>query len=91
MKRTCIAILLLLLSGNSLAETPQPLCVASTLAMPESWRPTGKVQESLSDAPPSDAPWSEREAEDAKRAIRMGLQEMIDLFARRPEAVHNIG
>src|SRR5215217_8524581 len=82
MRRTCITILLLLLSCGSLAETPEPLCVLSPAAMPESWRPWGEVQKGL-----SAAPWSASEAEDAVYAIKTGLDEMIDLYSQRPAAV----
>jgi hypothetical protein len=50
--------------------------------MPENWRPSGEVQKGL-----SAAPWSESEAKDAEYAIKTGLDEMIDLYSRRPEAV----
>jgi hypothetical protein len=82
MRRTCIAILLLLLNSGSLAETPEPLCVLSPAAMPESWRPWGEVQKGL-----SAAPWSASEAKDAVYAIKTGLDEMIDLYSQRPAAV----
>jgi hypothetical protein len=82
MRKTCITILLLLLSTGSLAETSEPLCVLSSAAMPKSWRPSGEVQKDL-----SAAPWSVREAEDAVYAIKTGLDEMIDLYSRQPAAV----
>lgn len=82
MNRLCITILTLLLSTGSLAETPPPLCVQSLADMPENWRPTDEVMEGL-----SDAPWSDQEAKDSRYAIKTGLREMTDLFARHPEAV----
>lgn len=85
MERTCITILLLLLSSGSLAETPEPLCVLSPAAMPKSWQPWGEVQKDL-----SAAPWSADEAKDAVYAIKTGLDEMIDLYSRRPTAVEDL-
>ncbi|MGF7210322.1 hypothetical protein GGE65_004929 [Skermanella aerolata] len=82
MKNTCIAFLFLLLSSHSLAGTPEPLCVLSPAAMPKSWQPWGETQKGL-----SAAPWSASESEDAKYAIKKGLDEIIDLYSQRPTAV----
>jgi hypothetical protein len=82
MRNSCIALLLLLLSSHSLAETPEPLCVLSPPAMPKSWQPWGETQKGL-----SAAPWSASESEDAKYAIKKGLDEIIDLYSQRPTAV----
>jgi hypothetical protein len=40
--------------------------------------------------PSRDAPWSEREGRDAKYAIRIGLNEMIHFYQRRPAAVRRL-
>jgi hypothetical protein len=82
MRKTCVAILLLFLSSNSLAKTPERLCMLSPAEIPKSWQPWGEVQKGL-----SAAPWSASEAEDAVYAIKTGLDEMIDLYSRRPTAV----
>lgn len=50
--------------------------------MPESWRPSGNVEKSL-----SAAPWSADEAEDAAYAVGTGLNELSDFFSSRPAAV----
>ncbi|MCK5711155.1 MAG: hypothetical protein KAI25_00405 [Hyphomicrobiaceae bacterium] len=86
MRKTCITILLLLMSTGSLAGKPEPLCVLSPAAMPESWRPPGEAQKGLSRA----EPWSQSEAKDAEYAIKKGLDEIIDLFSKRPSAVPEI-
>ena len=82
-RKTCFTILILLSSSVSLAGVPEPVCVISPDAMPETWRPSGEVQQSLS----SDRVWAVSEAEDAEYSIKSGLDEIIDLFARRPSAV----
>jgi hypothetical protein len=50
--------------------------------MPESWRPSAKMQKGL-----RAEPWSAREAEDVQYAIKTGVDEMLDHFAKRPNAV----
>src|SRR2546425_7553004 len=82
MKRTCITAVLLLLSSGSLATATDPLCVISSDEMPESWRPSAKVKEGL-----SAESWSAREAEDVQYAIKTGVDEMLEHFAKRPGAV----
>jgi hypothetical protein len=82
MRNSCIALLLLLMISHSLAETPEPLCVLSPAAMPKSWQPWGETQKGL-----SASPWSASESEDAKYAIKEGLDEIIDLYSQRPTAV----
>jgi hypothetical protein len=100
MRRAWLTILSLLLSLSLLwgctsappvrtsqrSTTPRPTgcpaCVLSPAAMPKSWQPRGQVDKGL-----SAAPWSASEAQDATYAIRTGVQEMIDLYARRPSAV----
>lgn len=86
MRKICTAIALLLLSGfGSLATAAEPVCVMARDAMPESWRPSPKMQQSL-----SDAPWSAKEAEDVKYAIKTGVDEMVAHFAKRPKAVTDL-
>ena len=53
--------------------------------MPESWRPTGRVHEEL-----SQAPWSAAEGQDASRAVHKGLDELIAFFETRPASVHSL-
>lgn len=76
------AILLLLATCGCAARNPEPLCIVSPAAMPESWRPSGNSQKHL-----SASPWSAGEAEDARYAVRTGLGELSDFFSRRPAAV----
>jgi hypothetical protein len=80
-KRTFVAIMLLFSFGSPVAAA-EPLCVISPDAMPESWRPSAKVHKGL-----SAEPWSAREAEDAKYALKTGVDEMLEHFAKRPAAV----
>ena len=80
------AILLLLLICGCVTEHPDPLCVLAPAAMPESWRPAGEVQKSL-----SAAPWSAGEAKDAEFAVMRGLDELTDFFPSRPAAVAALG
>jgi hypothetical protein len=82
MSRILFTILSLVLSSACLAQRPDPLCVLDPDRMPESWRPSAEVQNSL-----NPAPWSESEAKDAEYAIKTGLDEMIDYFKRKPSAV----
>ena len=86
MKKTFLAIVLLLLGTNAVAAAQAPRCVSSLDAMPASWRPSAEVQRDL-----SDEPWSAREAEDARYAIEIGIDEMIALYATRPDAVTDLG
>jgi hypothetical protein len=50
--------------------------------MPQSWRPDGKVQKSL-----SAGPWSAEEAQDAADAIATGLNQMIGRYEKSASAV----
>jgi hypothetical protein len=83
MRRICVAILVLVLSPGAAGGRSEPLCVFSSAAMPETWRPSGKVREGMTSA----EPWSDDEAKDSVYAIRTGLNEMISLFSRRPSAI----
>ena len=86
MNRTLVAVLSsLLLSGASLAETTLPLCVLDPAAMPESWRPAAELGLEL-----NATPWSAEEARDARRAIEVGVEEMLNLHADRPGAIPEI-
>lgn len=86
MKRTCITIALLLIGCDCLATANQPICVNSHDAMPETWRPSVKMQEGL-----TADPWSAREAEDAKNALVTGIDEILEYFANHPAAVIDLG
>ena len=85
MTRACIVILFLLLSSVAWAETSEPLCVLSPDDMPKSWRPSAKQMKKL-----NPAPWSEKEAKDAVYAINKGLQQMIDHYAKEPDAIEEL-
>jgi len=50
--------------------------------MPESWRPSGARQKTL-----STAPWSAEESKDALHAINRGMAELTGFFAYRPAAI----
>jgi hypothetical protein len=54
--------------------------------MPESWRPAGEVQKSL-----SRASWSAGEAKNAEHAVRRGLDELSEFFSNQPTAVETLG
>jgi hypothetical protein len=53
--------------------------------MPAAWRPSPELRTSL-----SAAPWSQAEAEDARRAVERGVDEMIALFRSNPSAVRKL-
>ncbi|MFC5130410.1 hypothetical protein [Paeniglutamicibacter kerguelensis] len=74
-------ILLLMSAASSPAGTPGLPCVMTPESMPESWKPTNAQQKNL-----RTEPWSVSEAEEATFAIRSGLDEMLNLFAKTPTA-----
>jgi hypothetical protein len=82
MRRTSVAVFSLLLVGAAQADDLTPLCVPDQSSMPQSWRPSGNVQKSL-----STAPWSAEETADADRAIRAGLGQMIVHYDKHPKSV----
>ncbi len=86
MTRSAILLLLLTYGCATTRPEPEPLCVLAHAAMPESWRPTGQVQKSL-----SAAPWLDSEAQDAVYAVERGLDELSDYFLNRPAAVAALG
>ena len=53
--------------------------------MSASWLPSGKTHDLL-----SQASWSAAEEEDAARAVRQGLDELIAFFEARPARVHEL-
>jgi len=81
MMRAATCALLLLLCGCG-ARTAEPVCVLDPAAMPESWRPSGARQKTL-----STAPWSAEESKDALHAIDRGMAELTGFFAYRPAAI----
>ena len=85
MRSTCIAILLLL-STSALAETSPPLCVLDPAAMPESWLPSSAAEKALTSA----KPWAASETDDSSKAIRKGLQEMFDYYAKQIRVLFEI-
>ena len=76
------AILLLLLSNSGAARSAEPACVLNPTRMPESWRPSASIQQSL-----RASPWSNGEAKDAAHAVEAGLGEITDFFASKPASV----
>lgn len=77
-----IALLLWCLPATAGAE---PASATSIEAMPKSWRPSAELQTSL-----SDEPWSAHEEEDAQEALRIGVDEMLELYATHPEALSKL-
>jgi hypothetical protein len=85
MRWISLTILVLAWSTVVAAQGPDRLCIPDRDQLPESWRPSGELQESL-----SSAPWSQSEAKDAQDAIASAVDEMIGYFKRKPQAVQNI-
>ncbi len=83
---TAKLFLMLLVTSGCAPERPEPLCVLSPDIMPESWRPSGAVQKSL-----SAEPWSNNETKDAEHAVIMGFDELRAFFSNRPTAVADLG
>jgi hypothetical protein len=77
---------LLLVGGCATTPPSEPLCVLSAAAMPESWRPSAELRETL-----GAQPWSPNEAKDARHAVRSGFDELQSFFAKKPEAVMDLG
>lgn len=86
MRMTAKVILVLLVTSGCAAERPEPLCVLSPAMMPEGWRPSGAVQNSL-----SAEPWSIDETKDAEHAVMMGFDELREFFSDQPRAVPALG
>lgn len=82
MHRLLAAALSLLMTTTTFAQTALPLCVLDPADMPETWRPFGEVQAEF-----EDAPWSSEEAAYATRAIRIGVDEMIELYRDKPDII----
>ena len=82
MIRFSVALLSVLFGTLAEARVPDPLCVTNPADMPKSWRPSDELKKTL-----NSAPWSAAEAEDANRAIRTGLDQMIRYYERHPSAV----
>src|SRR5262249_26768560 len=64
------------------AKAPGPPCTPEPAAMPESGRPSGARQKTL-----STALWSAEESKDALHAIDRGMAELTGFFAYRPAAI----
>src|SRR5579871_146372 len=80
--RATSCVLLLALLSSCSVKGPAPLCILDPAAMPESWRPSGARQKTL-----STAPWSAEESKDALHAINRGMAELTGFFAYRPAAI----
>jgi len=80
-----LAILSLVTSSVSMAQTTEPLCILDPAQMPVSWRPSAELHKSL-----SPAPWSQSEAKDAEQALTSAVDEMIGYFQRKPSAVQSL-
>lgn len=62
-----------------------PTCGMTLEETPPTWHPTGQVHQWL-----SQEPWSATEAQDASRAARKGLDELITFFETRPASVQTL-
>jgi hypothetical protein len=74
---------LILLTSCSAPESSP--CVLAPDQMPESWRPSGSVQQAL-----VAAPWSESESTEAVFSIRKGIGEMVELYKQNPKAAGDL-
>src|SRR5579862_7480721 len=89
--RTAVCLLLLVMwaggtSAQAIIETAElPLCVLSPGEMPESWRPSGKMHETL-----GQQQWSDTEVQDAIAAVREGLDEISEYFAIHPNKISEL-
>jgi hypothetical protein len=79
------AILLLVLVCGCGTKPSEPLCALDPASLPETWRPAGSVQASV-----SAAPWSADEGQDAAFAVKRGLDEMTAFFAEHPAAIEEL-
>ena len=87
-------VLVLLLCAScaapGIADAGSP-CVLEPASMPDSWRPTAEQEQKLAQQKKLIAgPWTDSEAREAEYAIRTGLGEMLDLYAKKPDAVAEI-
>ena len=75
-------------SSGPAAEAPAdlPLHALTVEDMPESWRPHGSVSKSL-----DQSPWTAVELEEAARAVRTGLDELVEFFTEHPTSVYRLG
>ncbi len=73
------------LRPDAKTSTDLPLHALAVEEMPESWRPFGAVQESL-----SRTPWTVSESKEAARAARAGLAELIAFFEANPKSVYEL-
>jgi hypothetical protein len=85
MRRAVIIVLSMLIGTVTQASQMEPLCVINPDDMPHSWRPSGKVQQTL-----STEPWSEKESSDAVYAIEAGLNQMMKHYEKRPWVVEEL-
>lgn len=83
--RAVITSLLPLLLLTSCSAPDPPDCVLDLDQMPESWRPSGTVQQAL-----VAESWSESESEEAAFSVRKGIEEMVELYEQRPKAVGDL-
>ena len=67
------------------AETAGPLCVMDEAGMPADWRPSPRLEKSL-----STNLWTERETGDAAAAIESGLNQIIRYYERSPKVVFDL-
>jgi hypothetical protein len=79
-------IFLLFTTTDCVTKPMEPACVLAPSEMPESWQPSGQIQQGL-----NTAPWSVRESEDAQSAVRAGFNELQQFFSNRPGAVSALG
>jgi hypothetical protein len=83
--RAVMASLLPLILLTSCAAPEGSPCVLAPDQMPESWRPSDTLQQTL-----VREPWSESEAAEATFSIRKGIEEMIELYEQKPKAAGDL-
>jgi hypothetical protein len=83
--RAVIASLLPLVLLTSCSAPESSHCVLDPGRMPEGWRPSGTVQQAL-----VAEPWSVTESGEAAFSVRRGIEEMVDLYERRPGAAEDL-
>jgi hypothetical protein len=83
--RAVIASLLPLLLLTSCSAPESSHCVLDPEQMPQSWRPSGTVQQVL-----VAETWSGSESAEAAFSVRRGIEEMVDLYEQNPKAAEDL-
>ncbi len=80
-----ISALFLLITSRGVAQQAAPLCVGDLAEMPKIWQPSSAQLKTL-----GTETWQAHEAQQVRRAVEFGIDEIIDFFARKPAAVLNL-